>query len=131
MGRPPRSRQVAKGDGAAHADSRTLPGFDGAAALYVRRRWRRRRGTIERHSVKELEVRGSGFDETDTLQLRTPPPLRTFELRTPTSSTPFMKPTVAAAAAVMLLACSGAYRGSNIQRSLGNSTAQDGTTRVT
>lgn len=36
----------------------------------------------------------------------------------------------AAAAVVMLAACSGAYRGGNIQRSLGNATAQDAMTRV-
>ena len=37
----------------------------------------------------------------------------------------------AVAAVVMLAACSGAYRGGNIQRSLGNATAQDAMTRVT
>jgi hypothetical protein len=41
-----------------------------------------------------------------------------------------MRPTVAVAA-VMLVACAGAYRGGNVQRSLGNASAQDATTRVT
>ena len=52
-----------------------------------------------------------------------------FELRTPTRGA--MMRRAVAIALVILAGCSGAYRGGNIQRSLGNASAQDAMTRVT